>query len=67
VIPYAKKKNVHPAQIRHWIREGLLPAIVIKRTILLDEAECDAVLERFKRQSKLQPPRQLKRKQEAVA
>ena len=49
VIPYANKKNVHPAQIRHWIRKGLLPAIVIGRTILLDEDECDRVLEMFKR------------------
>ena len=49
VIPYAKSKGVHPALIRKWVRDGLLPAIVIKRTILLDAAECDEVLSRFKR------------------
>jgi hypothetical protein len=49
VIPYAKAKGVHPALIREWVRDGLLPAIIIKRTILLDAAECDAVLARFKR------------------
>jgi hypothetical protein len=54
VIPYAKTKEVHPAQIRNWVRRGILPAIVIGRTILLDAEECDRVLEQFKRHSKLQ-------------
>jgi hypothetical protein len=59
VISYAKKKNVHPAQIRHWVRKGLLPAIVIGRTILLDEEECDRVLSLFQHPSTTysrQPP-----------
>lgn len=49
VIPYAKAKGVTPAQVRNWVKRGVLPAIVIGRTILLDEAECDRVLEMFKR------------------
>ena len=53
VIPYAKTKEVHPAQIRNWVRKGILPAIVIGRTILLDPEECDEVLERFKRHGKV--------------
>jgi hypothetical protein len=52
VIPYAKFKEVHPAQIRSWVRKGILPAIVIGRTILLDAEECDQVLEQFKRHGK---------------
>jgi hypothetical protein len=67
VIPYAQAKEVHPAQIRNWVRQGILPAIVIGRTILLDPEECDRVLEQFKRHGKLQPQHQLKRKQEAAA
>lgn len=52
VIPYAQAKSVHPAQIRNWVRRGILPAVVIGRTILLDPEECDKVLESFKRQAK---------------
>jgi hypothetical protein len=52
VIPYARAKSVHPAQIRNWVRSGLLPAVVIGRTILLDAEECDRVLETFKRPGK---------------
>jgi hypothetical protein len=52
VIPYARAKSVHPAQIRNWVRRGLLPAVVIGRTILLDAEECDKVLETFKRHGK---------------
>jgi hypothetical protein len=52
IIPYAKSKEVHPAQIRNWVRKGILPAIVIGRTILLDPDECDEVLEQFKRNGK---------------
>jgi hypothetical protein len=53
VIPYAKSKEVHPAQIRNWVRKGILPAIVIGRTILLDPEECDRVLESLKRHGKV--------------
>jgi hypothetical protein len=49
VIPYAKSKGVTPALVRKWVRDGLLPAIVVNRTILLDATECDQVLARFKR------------------
>jgi hypothetical protein len=52
VIPYANSKQVHPAQIRNWIRRGILPAIVIGRTILIDPEEADRVLEQFKRHGK---------------
>jgi len=49
VPEYAKAKRVSPMQVRNWVHSGVIPAIVIKRTILLDADECDRALERFKR------------------
>jgi hypothetical protein len=46
---YAESRGIPAPLLRKWIREGLLPATVIKRAILLDADECDAVLCRFKR------------------
>ncbi len=36
-------------QIRNWVHRGIIPAIIIGRTILLDADECDRALDRFKR------------------
>jgi hypothetical protein len=49
VPEYAKANNMSPMQVRNLIHRGILPAIIIKRLILLDAEECDRALERFKR------------------
>ena len=49
VLPYAESRGYPAPLVRNWIRDGLLPAIVINRAIFLDADECDAVLRRFKR------------------
>lgn len=52
VPEYAKAKNVSSMQIRNWVHKGILPAVVVGRTILLDPEECDRALDRFKRGGK---------------
>ena len=49
VPEYAGAKKVSPMQIRNWVHRGIIPAIIIGRTILLDPEECDRALEQFKR------------------
>ncbi len=41
-----------PMHVRNLIHRGIIPAIVIKRLILIDAAEADAALEKFKRGGK---------------
>ena len=49
VFDYAESRGIPAPLVRKWIRDGLLPAIQVKRAIFLDADECDDVLRRFKR------------------
>jgi hypothetical protein len=49
VREFAKANNMSPTQVRNLIRDGIIPAIVIKRLILIDPEEADRALERFRR------------------
>jgi hypothetical protein len=53
VPEYAKANSMSPMQVRNLIHQGILPAIVINRLILIDPDEADRALERFHRGPKL--------------
>jgi hypothetical protein len=46
---YAESRGIPAPLLRKWIRDGVVPAIVIKRAILLNAEEVDAAINRFKR------------------
>jgi adenine specific DNA methylase Mod len=53
VPEYAKANNMSAMQVRNLIHRGIIPAIIIKRLILIDAEEADRALERFKRGGQL--------------
>jgi hypothetical protein len=55
VPEYAKAKKVSPMHIRTLIHTGVIPAIIIKRLILIDPDEADAALEHYKRKAVVYP------------
>jgi hypothetical protein len=54
VPDYALAKSMSGMQVRNLISAGVIPAVVIKRLILIDPIEADAALEQFKRGAKKQ-------------
>jgi hypothetical protein len=46
---YAEAKSMSAMQVRNLIRRGVIPAIVIRRLILINPLEADEALERYKR------------------
>lgn len=52
VPEYAESKSMSGMQVRNLIRAGVIPAVVIRRLILIDPIEADLALQRFKREAK---------------
>lgn len=45
---YAELKRVHRNTVYTWIRDGLLPCRKVRGLILINLAEADAALDKFK-------------------